>query len=214
MALAGHQLIDEGIQRWADVSQLRLFPASPEPKETVLRGFCFYGAYATIVRLETHDLNRMLFRNHPERLSLAFADTGICRGGAARRPFRAVPGRFTWLLLPDEVLDVQFSSPRFVGYIIQLPVKMLLEECALHRVQDPSLQTLGDTIPGHESLLLACARQLLELRDQPESLVRSRVALPLEASILSLLASLVGSAQAVFSLMSRWRRNQFMFRML
>lgn len=179
---------------------MRLFPASPDQAQPVLDGFCFEGTYTTILRLEAHGLSRALFRNQPGRLSLAFAESGLCRGRAAGRPFRAIPNRFTCLLMPDEVLDLQVSSPRLVGFVIQISVEMLIQECALHRIDNPAPETLLDTIPGHESLLLACARQLLELRDQPESVAKARMVLPLEASILSLLASLVSSAKTDTSL--------------
>ena len=124
MAQSQHQLIASGLHDWVAATQLRVFPVAANPECPVLDGSCFRGSCTTILRLETQGLSRALFRNHPGRLSLVFSEAGLCRGHAGGRPFRAVPNRFTCLLLPEEVLDLQVSSPRFVGFVIQLPVEI------------------------------------------------------------------------------------------
>ena len=183
------------LQPWLNATQVRLFPSSPDGSGFELTGLHHEGESVTVLQLSAQGMTRVLFRNPPGVISLAIADLGQCRGSAGGREFRSVPNRFSFLLRSDEVLQILVGSPRLSGLLIQLPEELLLEECQIHEVADPDLNSLSDTIPGHETLLLACARQLLDFTAQPASPARARMMQPLEASILSLLASLVGSVE-------------------
>ena len=185
------------LQDWLSSTESHFVPGKsdrgPADLAAGLNGQSFSGEAITLVQMEAQGLSKILIRNHADRISFGIADHGQCRGTAGGRDFRLIPKRIAFMLLPREVLALQVSSPRIGGLVLQLPVELLLEECKLHEIDDPDLLSLEDTIPGHESLLLACAQQLLDLAGQPESPARSRMVSPLEASILSLLASLVGS---------------------
>lgn len=187
------------LQPWLNSTQVRLFPSSPDGVGAELSGLHHQGEAVTVLQLSAQGMARVLFRNHPGLISLAIADVGQCRGSAGGREFRSVPNRFSFLLRSDEVLQILVGSPRLSGLLIQLPEDLLMQECQLHEVEDPDLNTLNDTIPGHETLLLACSRQLLDLTAQQPGPARARMMQPLEASILSLLASLVGSVQVTTS---------------
>ena len=181
------------LQPWFDAAQVRLFPSSSDSSGSQLSGLHHDGGAVTVLQLSSQGITRVLFRNPPGLISLAISELGQCRGSAGGREFRSVPNRFGFLLRSDEVLQILVGSPRLSGLLIQLPEELLLQECQLHEVADPDLNSLNDTIPGHEALLLACSRQLLDFKSQPAGPTRARMMQPLEASILSLLASLVGS---------------------
>lgn len=189
------------LKEWLSTTESHLVPAKADGGGASLNGQCFSGDAITLLQMDAEGITRILVRNHPDRISFGIADHGQCRGTAAGRDFRLIPKRIAFTLLPREVLSLQVSSARIGGLVVQLPVELLLEECKLHEIEDPDLLSLEDTIPGHESLLLACAQQLLDLAGQPESPARARMVMPLEASILSLVASLVSSSE------KRARRN-------
>jgi AraC-like DNA-binding protein len=184
------------LKEWLSSTETHLVPSGANGHEAGLNGQRFSGEAVSLLQLEAQGLTKILVRNHADQISFGIGDHGQCRGTAAGREFRLIPKRIGFILMPREVLALQVGSPRIGGLVIQLPVARLLEECSLHEIEDPDLLTLEDTIPGHEGLLLACAQQLLDLAGQPESPARARMVMPLEASILSLLASLVGSHRA------------------
>ena len=187
--------VDATLQRWIASTKVHLEPLAGDGVISRLKGTDFQGSGLALLRAEISGLARVLARNPPECLTIALADSGQCRGLAGRRDIRLMPKRLAFILLPGEVLQLSPLSPKLGGLLLQLPSQLLLEECQLHGTEDPDLLSLQDTIPGHEPLILVCAQQLLELAGQPESPARARMIQPLEASILSLLASLVASTE-------------------
>ena len=147
-----------------------------------------------VLEMSYEGLSQLLFRNHSETLTIAIGSFGHFKGSAGGRPFGCVPNRLSCLLLPEEVLQLVAGSTRIAGLVIQVPEPILIQECIRHDTPDPDLLTLGDTLPGQEALLLACSQQLLRLAQKPESEARAHMAAPLEASMLYMLASLVGNS--------------------
>jgi len=189
-------VIPPDLLAWLRGAPFQLFPAGesscPGPASVEWRHHG--GGSVSVLQLTGVGLDRLLFRNHPDRLCLAFAEFGQGRGSAGGRPFHFMPQRFSFMLLPSDVLQLLNAAPRVGALVLELPVELLLQECQLHDIQQPSFSTLEDSIPGHEVLLIACARQLLEASKLPEGAQRQRITQPLELSILSLVASLVGSS--------------------
>lgn len=180
---------------WLDQAKVRLFSAGPSQSGR-LDGNLHQGEQLTIVELHAQGIGRVLFRNQNDVITLAIAGQGQAKGTAGGRPYRSIPNRYCFLLLPDEVLEVSVGSAALDGIVLQVQSEYLLAECQIHGLEGPDLVSLNETIPGHEQLLLACARQLLELARSDEAAASARMIAPLEASILSLLASLVGSSQS------------------
>jgi AraC-like DNA-binding protein len=180
---------------WLRGAQFQLFPAGEAPGSgsTSVDWRHHAGGSVSVLQLTGVGLDRVLFRSHPDRLCLVFAEFGQGRGSAGGRSFHFMPQRFSFMLLPSDVLQLLNAAPRVGALVLELPVELLLKECQLHDIQQPSFLTLQDSIPGHEVLLIACARQLLEASMLPEGAQRQRISQPLELSILSLVASLVGS---------------------
>ena len=187
------KLISVEIKHWLKGASLQLFhdPGSVQP--ATIDSSHYAGRWISVANFSSVGIDRLLFRCHPDKLCLVFAEHGQCRGQAGGRIFRFLPQRFAFLLLPAEVLQVLKVAPRSGGLILQIPVDILRHECELHHIDHPDLITLQESVPGHEPLLIACARQLLELAKTPEGPGRERISQPLECSILSLVANLVGS---------------------
>jgi AraC-like DNA-binding protein len=120
---------------------------------------------------------------------VAIPDVGQCTGSAAKRDLRFVPGRLSFILLPGEVLKLTPKSNYVSGFLFKLSAQDIVSESITHGVSEPSLMSLADTLPGHESLLLACAKQMIV----PDA--SALVVEPLEASVFSLLASLLAAEQ-------------------
>ena len=152
----------------------------------------YLGAMVTVLNLSSQGLSQLLFRNQPGMVTLGIGAFGQFNGSAGGQPLSCVPNRLSWLLLGGEVLQVQADSLRIAAMVIQVPERLLLRECQKQGIPEPDLRSLANTLPGQESLLLACSQQLLRLASQPASTARARMAAPLEASILYVLASLVG----------------------
>lgn len=186
--------MDPAVQRWISGIETNLQTSRTDGEGSSLKGLEHEGTTLALLRSEICGIKRILARNPADRITIGIGGIGQCRGSAARREIRVMPQRLAFILMPSEVLKLDVGSPRLSGMLLQLPIQMLLEECQLHGTEDPDLLTLQETIPGHESLIMACAQQLLDLAQQPESPARSRLIQPLEASILSLVASLVGNA--------------------
>jgi AraC-like DNA-binding protein len=186
------------LRSWLQGAQLRVVPAEgaslQQPPSVQCRRHA--GGAISVLQLSAVGVERFLFRNHPDRICLVFAEFGQARGSAGGRPFSFMPQRFSCMLLPSDVLQVLQAAPRLGALVVELPIDILLKECELHDIQRPGFYTLQDTVPGHEVLLIACARQLLEASSLPDGVQRQRISKPLELSILSLVASLVGSCPA------------------
>lgn len=193
MTGATHARIDPSLRNWLPDCQIEAKSGSQSGQDSGITGKRYEGETIQLTELNVSGLTRAQVTNHARLLSIAIADFGQCRGSVARRPFSLVAKRFAFVALPDESISFQIDSPRVSGLILQLPLDTLLAECQQHEIDNPDPLALQDSIPGHESLLLACARQLLDLADQPETPARKRLQAPLESSILSLLASLVPS---------------------
>jgi AraC-like DNA-binding protein len=152
----------------------------------------YLGEMVTVLNLSSQGLSELLFRNHPGMVTLGIGAFGQFNGSAGGQPFSCVPSRLSWLLLGGDVLQVQADSVRIAAMVIQVPEHLLLGECKKQGLQEPDVRSLVDTLPGQESLLLACSQQLLRLAIHPASAARACMASPLEASMLYILASLVG----------------------
>ena len=180
---------------WLDQTQIKIKTADAGLEAWDWRVTPYLGETVTVLDLASQGLSQLLFRNHPGMVTLGIGSCGQFTGSAGRRPFRCVPNRLSWLLLGGEVLQLIAGSPRIAALVIQVPEKLLLGECKKQGMPHPDVLSLADTLPGNEALLLACSQQLLLQAKQPESTARARMAAPLEASMLYLLASLVGDAQ-------------------
>jgi AraC-like DNA-binding protein len=174
-----------------------LYPAEGNGEGFDLKAKIYEGSGVSILYLTAQGLARVLFRNRPDRVSLAITDFGQSKGSAGGREFLAVPKRFSFLLLSEEVLQLIPKSTKVSGFVIEFPQSLLIKESRLHEIEDPDPLSLLDTIPGHETLLLTFCSQLLDLASSPDSPARHRLMQPLEASILSLVANLVGSTQSL-----------------
>lgn len=144
-----------------------------------------------MLQVSGQGFDRVRLAAHPGRVSMGFGLFGQFTGAVSKRGFSCVPNRFTFLLLPGEVLELRLASVKASGLLIQLQERRLIEEALLHDTRQPDLRSLCDAIPGHESLLLACSHQLLQLSEQDPGPARERLMLPLEDSILALLGNLV-----------------------
>ena len=149
----------------------------------------YFGAKVSLLQVRLSSISRLLVRNPPDSLVVAIPDVGQCTGSAAKRDLRFVPGRLSFILLPGEVLKLTPKSNYVSGFLFKLSAQDIVSESITHGVSEPSLMSLADTLPGHESLLLACAKQMIV----PDA--SALVVEPLEASVFSLLASLLAAEQ-------------------
>jgi len=186
--------IAPSLQSWLAQTEFRLYPSTnSDPSKLAIKSTEYFSPSLTVMNVAAHGLERILFRNHIDKFLIVITENGVCTGTAGYREFRSMPGRFAFTLFSQEVLQLRIRSPQVSACIIQLSTQLLLQECKLHEIDDPDLYSLFDSIPGHEPLLMACSRQLLDVIRQPDTVARKRLVQPLEASILSLLASLVGT---------------------
>ena len=193
IALDLETLIPAPLKQWLKGTSLQLFHDPVSAQQTSIDSHHFAGGCISVSQVASVGIDRLLFRCHPNQLCLVFAEHGQCRGQAGTRIFRFLPQRFAFLLLPSEVLQVLKVAPRSSALILQIDVDILRHECELHHIDHPDFSTLHESVPGHEPLLIACARQLLELSKTQEGPGRERISQPLECSILSLVANLVGT---------------------
>lgn len=149
----------------------------------------YFGAKVSLLQVRLSSISRLLVRNPSDSLVVAIPDVGQCTGSAAKRDLRFVPGRLSFILLPGEVLKLTPKSNYVSGFLFKLSAQDIVSESITHGVSEPSLMSLADTLPGHESLLLACAKQMIV----PDA--SALVVEPLEASVFSLLASLLAAEQ-------------------
>ena len=187
--------IEPKLEGWLKRTQIKQRPERAGQTGWDSRVDTYHGEKVKVLEMSYEGLSQLLFRNHPATLSIAIGTFGHFKGSAGGRPFGCVPNRLSCLLLPEEVLQLEAGSPRIAGLVIQVPEPLLIQECIRQDTQEPDLLTLGDTLPGQEALLLACSQQLLRLARKQETKARAHMAAPLEASMLYMLASLVGSSQ-------------------
>lgn len=185
--------IDSALQPWMQQAGCHLVTSSANGQGTAISGRLFEGDSLSVIAMEATGLSQLQLQIPSGQLHLFISEFGQCKGSAGGREVGFAPKRFAFVALPHEQVKLQISSPRLATLSLQISLQRLHDECALHEIDKPQLRSLHDSIPGHEVLLLACAQQLLQLAEQPASTTRNRLQHPLEASILSLLASLVAS---------------------
>ena len=186
---------DATLERWLGTTETHVAPIKPNGKTPSLCGVDFKGSTLGLLKAKIEEAGRVLARNPADSITIGIAESGQCRGAAAKREIRLIPKRLAFILLPGEVLNLEVVSQQVSGLLLQVPATILLQECELHGTEAPDILSLQETIPGHEALILACAQQLLDLAGQHEGPAKSRLVQPLEASILSLVASLVGTTK-------------------
>lgn len=156
----------------------------------------YCGEQLTVLRVSSAGISDLRFRQRPDMVSVAIATCGRLQGEVAGRPFAAVLNQVSCVLLPDDLLDLRATSPVLAALVVQLPLQSLLDACRRQGAVQPELRLLNDALNGQEPLLMACCEQLLQLALRPQGEARSALALPLEASVLGAMASvLVGSDQ-------------------
>ena len=187
--------IEPKLESWLGRTQIKRRPVPPGEAASEYRVDSYHGEMVKVLEMSYGGLSQLLFRNHPETLTIAIGTFGHFKGSAGGRPFGCVPNRLSCLLLPEEVLQLVAGSTQIAGLVIQVSEPLLIQECIRQDTQDPDLLTLGDSLPGQEALLLACSQQLLRLARKPDNGARAHMAAPLEASMLYMLASLVGNSQ-------------------
>jgi AraC-like DNA-binding protein len=186
-------MIDAAIEELIGNAEFHIDPSGIEvSSQNGILGTGFFGERVALAKADLTGISRFLFRSPDDTLVIAIAESGKSSGVAARNTIKIIPGRFSFLLLPHEVLKLTPQSPKVSGYVFKFSAKAILEESLLHSTENPSLSTLIDTLPGHETLLTACANQLIGFAsyDQKNSELLTQ---PLEASIFSLIASLVAT---------------------
>ena len=156
-------------------------------------GSLYSGELLCLAKVNLTGCSRVLIRNPKDTLTIAIALTGQSSGLVSDRDIRLIPNRISFLLLPQDVLKLSPQSDMVSGYIFRFNASQIISESFQHGIDDPCLSSLIDSLPGHESLLIACANQILgTARDLSSS---DRIFKPLESSIFSLLGSLVGPAK-------------------
>lgn len=185
-------MLDAAIKGLIGNAEFHIDTSDRESHQNTFHGSGFFGERVALAKAELTGISRLLVRSPDDTLVIAIAESGKSAGVAAHNIVRIIPGRFSFLLLPHEVLKLTPQSPKITGYVFKFSAQAILEESLLHSTEDPSLSTLIDTLPGHETLLTACANQLIGFAsyDQKNSELLTQ---PLEASIFSLIASLVAS---------------------
>lgn len=109
---------------------------------------------------------------------------GLCRGVAGGRDLQPGLGQLAFVLLPGESLALRFSTPRVDGLWLRLTLAQLRQECSLHGTSRPDFTSLVHTLAPQAAFLMVCGDQLLQQQN-------TRLQASLQASLLSLLASLV-----------------------
>jgi AraC-like DNA-binding protein len=178
--------VNDDLKPWFRDAQIRLI-ADQADGSSAFMGNIYNGERLKVIRLRTVNIKRVLFRNNEHVISIVIAESGRIQGRAAGQAFRTVPNRFAFMLLENEIVDLRLESSETSGLGIQISKDAFEEECSIHGCSKQAIRSLRETVPGHEELLNACARQLLEYSEQRST----RLTWPLESSILSLLAGLV-----------------------
>lgn len=193
IALDSETLIPVPLKEWLKGASLQLFHDPVSAQQPSIDSHHFAGGWISVSQVSSDGIDRLLFRCHPNQVCLVFAEHGQCRGQAGSRIFRFLPQRFAFLLLPSEVLQVLKVAPRSSALILQIEVDILRNECELHHIGHPDFSTLHESVPGHEPLLIACVKQLLELSKTQEGPGRERICQQLERSIIALIANLLST---------------------
>ena len=183
--------VDKNLVSWLKHINLRIEASSADISARLI-GSEFKGRKLSIIKIGAKGASRILALNPDTSFSFAIADGGVFKGVAGDRDVFATPNRFSFMALPGEPVKIHPGADLISGYIFQISADYLLSEAVEHGTQLPSLVTLQETIPGHEQLILACANQLIKFSALADELSSLRIMQPLEESIVSLLATLVG----------------------
>lgn len=151
----------------------------------------YRGAQLEVLKVSAAGISDLRFRHHPGMVGVAIPTRGRFQGVVAGRSFSAVLHQVSCVLLPDDVLVLTAASDVLSALVIQLPLQRLLDVCRCQGLARPNLNLLLDALAGQETLLVACCERLLELAVQPEGEARSALALPLEASVVGAMASVL-----------------------
>jgi len=178
-------VVSEALRPWIQTVKIRLF-GNPEEANSSVEGDIYTSEKLKVIRFKSQKVKRALFRNKSEDITLVIAESGRTRGTAAGQPFTSIPKRFCFMLVDEEVVDLYLDSAEASALGLQISREAFRDECEVHGMNAIDIKVLRDTLPGHEELLTACARQLLEYKEHSNK----RLTTPLESSILSLLAGL------------------------
>ena len=188
--------IDAKIESWIKRVNPRI---EASDADAYISGSEFLGRELSIGKIEAKGTKNILARNPESLFAFVIADGGFFKGIAGNRDVFTTPNKLSFIALPGEAINLVPASDSVSGYFFQISADYLLSEALLHGTELPSLLTLQETIPGHEQLILACANQLMKFSELADELSSLRIMEPLEQSIISLLATLVGVDPAAFN---------------
>ncbi len=183
--------VNRDLEPWVQSYRLRIDPRAEEAAAS-LTGSPYHGKYISILKLEASNASRILAYNPEDIFTFCIANSGFFRGVSGDRDISMSPKRCAFVLLPGECLKIVPAAEKISGYMFNVSSSYLESEAVKHGTLLPSLLTLKDSIPGHEQLILACSHQLLKFSSISEDMSSMLVLEPLENSIVSLLATLVG----------------------
>lgn len=188
--------VEPEMAAWLSRLQLNRDSAFGGPRIRDVQVETYRGSQLTVLKMSAAGISDLRFRHHPAMVSVVIPTRGRFQGVAAGRSFTAVLNQVGCVLLPDDPLALTAGSDVLSALVMQLPLQGLLDLCRRQGVAQPNLHLLLDALAGQERLLLACCERLLQLALRPEGEARSTLALPLEASVLAVMASgLVGRDQ-------------------
>lgn len=178
---------------WLKSTQYRVFPVDESQESVAIKSSFYFGNILNVFNIGSKNIAKFLFRNHADTILLGFLNSGNCTLTIGDDKFKAMPNRFAFLLHSKESIHLDIKSASIEGTFLQCSVKEMINECSYHKIDDPDITTLLETLPGNEGLLLACIKQLIVLSNQASTSSVLRTAQSLEESIRSLLASLISS---------------------
>lgn len=160
-------------------------------------GSSYIGDHLTIVKIKVEGATRVLARNPDSWFSFGIRGDHSLIVSSGNREIVARSQKFAFMALPGELVKLLPDEKLMDGYIFHVSSDYLIAEAINHGTESPSLLSLHDAIPGHEELILACANQLIKFSALENELSSQRIMKPLEQSIVSLLATLVGVDHSV-----------------
>jgi len=157
-----------------------------------IEGNHYNGDNLCVTRIELQAVEKIYLRNPDSGFCFFIPEFGQFHGLVADRSICMTPQRLAFVMLPGESVKL-IPSAEYVRLLqVSISVDLLLREASLHGSPFVSLMSLNDLIPGHEQLILACALHLFKFSAAVD-ISPERVLQPLEASVISLLAALLGS---------------------
>lgn len=171
---------------------------APESCDTpsFVEGNHYEGDNLCVTRIELQAVEKIYLRNPEPSFCFFIPEFGQFHGLVADRSICMTPQRLAFVMLPGESVKLVPSAEYVRLLQVSINVDLLLKEASLHGSPFVSLMTLNDSIPGHEQLILACALHLFKFSEAVD-ISPERVLQPLEASVISLLAALLGSGSDV-----------------